>query len=389
MSLAPQRLRGFQFSVKPSFSSSMPASLEDVEITPDPIPIPQPFQPSPEESSLIEQFFGDVPPPEQAPLMTFPLDETTPSSYQPPLIARGEPIVIKQEPFVIYGDYNQQEWLDLDQYIKRKDVLTEFPAKILFAVGKKDYIFDFIKYIISTRMERNSSTSECFVHYLNMMFEEAKNKDGVYTQKEILKVLKFFNHFYENRPFNVMMRRVIESIGEYEPVLNDMTHHSIFVSQEQQSNAIVYDYHHYGAAFSRIQFASEIVKGYFISIMKVVIAMSEVFNQLHLFHLKVQNSLSSHLYFGEDFYTPADSLVEAYHFMGVIAEFKGQINENNFNVLIKWLMKPEKGGVSNNDMKFVIPIDKSKDQSIVEMNSQIFRGSSQNILSNLKSFMLK
>lgn len=380
MSLAPQRLRGFQFSIGPSFSSSMPASLEEVEIRPKPIPIPQPFQPSPEESSLIEQFFGDQPT-TQPPLITFP--------PQPVLISRGEPIVIKQEPFVISGNYDQQEWISLNEHLKRKGVGTEFPAKILFSVGPKDYIFDFIGYIISTRMERNSSTSECFFHYLNTKLEEAQNENGgVYTQKEILKILRFFNHFYENRPFNVMMRAAIESIGEYEPVLNDMTHHSIFVSQEQQSTATIYDYHHYGAAFSRLQFASEIVKGYFISIMKIVIAMSEVFNQLHLFHLKVQNSLSSHLYFREDFYTPADSLVEAYHFMCVIAQFKGVLIKDNFNVLMKWLTKAEKGGASNNDMKFVIPIDKSKGQT-QDINSQIFRGSSQNILMNLKSFMLK
>lgn len=370
MSLAPQRLRGFQFSVGPSFSSSMPASLEEVEIRPEPIPIPQPFQPSSEESSLIEQFFGDQPP-EQPPLITIPY----------------EPIVIKQEPFVISGGYDQQEWIALNEYIKRKGVGTEFPAKILFSVGPKNHIFDFIGYIISTRMTRNSSTSECFVHYLNTKFEEAKNEDGIYTQKEILKILRFFNHFYENQPFNMMMHTAIESIGEYEPVLNDMSHHSIFVSTEQQSNATIYDYHHYGAAFSRLQFASETVKGYFISIMKVVIAMSEVFNQLHLFHLKVQNSLSSHLYFGEDFYTPADSLVEAYHFMCVIAQFRGAITKNRFDDLMKWLAKPEKGGVSNNDMKFTIPYT-SKDRT-QEINSQIFRGSSQNILSNLKSFMLK
>jgi len=360
----------------------MPASLEEVEIPSEPVPIPKPYQPTPEESSLIEQFFGssDV------------VEPTAPLPDQPPLISFDKPIPIKTEPKTSSGDYNQEEWRLLSDYATRPESLQSFPGNIL----KHDngLVFGFIIYIISTRSERNTTASECFYHYINdNLVAYASGKTGRYTIDTIVDVIDFFNFFYENEVFNELMKNAINSIEEFDPKLNGMSHHSIFISKDESRATITtFDYHHYGAAFKNINFKSDLVRGYFITIMKVIVEMSEIFNQLHLYHLKIQNQLSTHLYFGEDFFSPSDRLITCYHFMCMVAGFKGYVSNDNIDIIMAWLNYPKKtSNAPNNDLTFVIPEQPQQKHSAEEeiSFSNHFRESYQIIfVEDLRQFML-
>lgn len=378
---APERLRGFKFSLPSSLSTfSMPASLEEVEIPAQPVPIPQPYQPTPDEADLIEQFFGDT-----------SVVKPEPLPDQSPLISFDEPVRIKKEFQASSSDYDQNEWRSLLDYVKRPESSQSFPGNIL----NGQIPFDFIVYFISTRSERNASVSECFYHYINdNLISHAKDSSGRYTIDGIVDTIEFFNSFYENEVFNLLMKKAITSIEEFDPKLNGMSHHSIFTSRDEtRSSYVTFDYHHYGAALKNINFKSDLVRGYFITIMKVAVAMSEIFYQLHLYHLNIQNELSTYLYFGEDFFSPSDKLVTCYHFMCIIAGFKGYASDDNIDVIMSWLKHPKRtANAPNNDLSFVTPNESKQQHSPdkIDSFSNYFRESYQTIfVDDLHKFMSK
>lgn len=308
------------------------------------------------------------------------------------------PILLKEIPGptpIISHDLIPGEWTALNDYIINggKSWKEEVPGSLFMDRGNTSKDLEtFILYYISEKVGRNVSPFNIFLSFMHNSIHLAKYD----SSKKILNFLDFMGDFYENKPFNALMMNVIGETGEYDFLFtNEMSHHKILITRDTTQRAdssYGMTYHHFAQDIANQMTLDDSKRSLFITFLKIVVGMSEIFNQLHLFHLRVQNALTSRLYFGSNDFSPTDKLLVGYHLMAVIAKFNGNYSIGNLETFIKLIELHKKNPTDvNNDIEYRLPLKKYEEKDSEKEMAQfkdVLIESMDIVVNMMRQFML-
>lgn len=392
-SLLPKKIQSVQFNIPSSLDDyELPSSHEEekyskpsyqpvTEFVPSsrgayPIiaPPPQEYQPSTSYSQTQEYPLGFIKQePEEQRFADFFNVEMTTGPLPPAPIPVPAPA----------PEADVSEWQSLLNQMRSGNVAVK-------TSGFSDMDFNFMVFYANQKVHSNNNALSIFLDFIKTECDKL-SPDG----SDISKLLFFISNLYENYIFNTLIKYIFKATDEYVVDLDKNFHHGVFVSKEYGNNYAVSVYHHLSAILASSHFGSEEEKRNVITLMRLAIGMNEIFNQLHIMHLKIQSLLTSALYFGPDSFEPAAGMLPLFNFMRTISELNeqveddyGQITPVLFNLLQSIKHQEKEFDAANNDIRITSYLDVS---STVDTNTFVSQMKEHliHVFSDMERYLMK
>lgn len=290
---------------------------------------------------------------------------------------------IKLEP--VPSPSHPSEWKSLHEELSTRQL--SFSSKIT------PTDFEFVKFYVHAKTHSNSPSLSIFLEFAQKKLQELSS-DG----SNISAFLFFISSVYENHIFNALMTQVFHATEEFSVKLDKNYHHGILVSKQSTGDPrnSVFVYHHLYGILSSSTFNSEEEKSNTLTLMKVAIGMNEIFNQLHILHLKIQSLLSNELYFGLDSFEPAASMMPLYQFMAIISEISSQTDEdygeltpNILNLANGIQPQHKEFDAVNNDISIMVMQDIGKSTSFTTPFVDNMKQNLIRVFSDIERYLMK